>query len=44
MFSENIDVSRAMLYKHIKELKSMDILEERADGIKLTDYGRIVVL
>lgn len=43
-FSEKIDVSRAMLYKHIKELKSMDILEESAEGIKLTDYGRIVVL
>ena len=43
-FSEKIDVSRAMLYKHIKELKSMDILEETSEGIKLTEYGRIVVL
>jgi len=43
-FSEKIDVSRAMLYKHIKELKSMDILEETSEGIVLTDFGRIVVL
>jgi len=43
-FSEKVDVSKAMLYKHIKELKDMDILEETSDGFKLTDYGRIVVL
>jgi CRISPR-associated protein Csa3 len=43
-FSEKIDVSRAMLYKHIKELKDMDIIEETKEGLKLTDYGRIVVL
>jgi predicted transcriptional regulator len=33
-----------MLYKHVKELKDMDILEETPDGLKLTDYGRIVIL
>lgn len=43
-FSEKVDVSKAMLYKHIKELKDMDILEETKDGLKLTDYGRISVL
>lgn len=43
-FSENVGVSKAMLYKHVKELKDMDILEETPDGLKLTDYGRIVIL
>lgn len=43
-FSEKVEVSRAMLYKHIKELKDMDILEENKEGLKLTDYGRISVL
>lgn len=43
-FSDKIDVSRAMVYKYIKELKDMDIIEETADGYVLTDYGRIVVL
>ena len=43
-FSEKVDVSKAMLYKHIKELKDMDIIEETSEGFKLTDYGRIVVL
>ena len=43
-FAEKVDVSKAMLYKHIKELKDMDILEETGDGLKLTDYGRISVL
>lgn len=42
--AKKVDVSQGMLYKHIKELKDMDILEETTDGIKLTDYGRIVVL
>ncbi len=42
--SEKIDISRAMLYKHIKELKDMDIVENTKEGLKLTDYGRIVVL
>lgn len=43
-FSENVGVSKAMLYKHVKELKDMDILEETPEGLKLTDYGRIVIL
>ena len=43
-FSEDIDVSRGMLYKHIKELKDMDIIEDTPEGIKLTDYGEIVVM
>jgi len=43
-FSEKIDVSTGMLYKNIKELKSMDVIEETSDGIKLTDFGRIMVL
>jgi len=43
-FSEEVDVSRGMLYKHIKELKDMDIIEDTPDGITLTDYGKIVVM
>ena len=43
-FAEKVDVSKAMLYKHIKELKDMDVIEDSTDGLKLTDYGRIVVL
>ena len=43
-FSDKVEVSKAMLYKHIKELKDMDIIEETPDGLTLTDYGRIVVL
>lgn len=42
--AEKVDVSKAMLYKHIKELKDMDIIEDTKEGIQLTDYGRIVVL
>ena len=43
-FSSDVGVSQAMLYKHIKELKDMDVVEETNEGIKVTDYGRIVVL
>ncbi|MCK5282477.1 MAG: hypothetical protein KAK00_03640 [Nanoarchaeota archaeon] len=43
-FSSKVDVSTGMLYKHIKELKAMDIIEETAEGFQLTDYGKIVVL
>lgn len=43
-FATKVDVSKAMLYKHIKELKDMDVVEETTEGLKLTDYGRIVVL
>ena len=42
--AKEIDISRAMLYKHIKELKDMDIIENTKEGLQLTDYGRIVVL
>ena len=42
--AEKVDVSKAMLYKHIKELKDMDVVEDSKEGIQLTDYGRIVVL
>jgi len=42
--AEKVDVSKAMLYKHIKELKDMDVVEDTKEGIQLTDYGRIVVL
>ncbi len=43
-FAQKIEVSQAMLYKHIRELKDMDIIEEAKDGLKVTVYGRIVVL
>lgn len=43
-FSQQIEVSTGMLYKHIKELKLMDIVEETKKGLQLTDYGRIVIL
>lgn len=43
-FSKEVDISRAMLYKNIKELKAMDIIEETKNGFQLTDYGRIVIL
>ncbi len=43
-FARKIDMSQAMLYKHIKELKDMDIIEESREGLRVTDYGRIVVL
>ena len=43
-FATKIELSQAMLYKHIRELKEMDILEETKEGLKVTDYGRIVVL
>ena len=42
--AKEIDISRAMLYKHIKELKDMDVIENTKEGLHLTDYGRIVVL
>ena len=42
--AEKVDVSKAMLYKHIRELKEMDIVEDTKEGMQLTDFGRIVVL
>lgn len=43
-FAQKIDISHAMLYKHLRELKDMDIVEEAKDGLKVTDYGKLVVL
>ena len=43
-FAQKLDISRAMLYKNIKDLKNMDIIEETKEGFQLTDYGRIVAL
>jgi len=43
-FAQKIEVSQAMLYKHMRELKDMDIIEEVKNGLKVIDYGRIVVL
>ena len=41
--SEKIDLSTAMLYRAIDELKDMDLLTTE-DGIKLTDAGKIARL
>ena len=41
--AEKIDLSTAMLYRAIDELKDMDLVSTE-DGIKLTDAGRIVRL
>jgi len=38
--SEKVDISRAMLYRTIKELEDMGLVE----GVKLTDAGRIARL
>ena len=38
--SEKIDISRAMLYRNIKELEEMDLV----DDLKLTDAGKIARL
>lgn len=43
-FAAQINISKSLLYQSIKDLKRMDIIEETSDGIKLTEYGRIVVL
>ena len=41
--ADEIDISRAMLYKVIQELKEIDLIETD-EGIKLTDAGRIARL
>ena len=41
--SEKIDLSTAMLYRAIDELKDMDLISAE-DGLKLTDAGRIARL
>ena len=43
-FARKIRLSKAMLYKHIRELKKMDVIEEEKNGLKVTDYGKVVVL
>jgi len=43
-FATKIELSQAMLYKHIRELKEMDIVEDTKEGLKVTDYGRIIIL
>lgn len=43
-FARKTRLSKAMLYKHIRELKQMDVIVEEKDGLKVTDYGRIAVL
>jgi len=43
-FASEIKISKSLLYQSIKDLKRMDIIEETSEGIKLTEYGRIVVL
>ena len=43
-FARKIRLSKAMLYKHIRELKKMDVIEEGKNGLKVTDYGKVVVL
>lgn len=40
--AEKIDISRGMLYRNIKELQDLDLLQK--DTLKLTDAGRIAVL
>ncbi|RLE45228.1 hypothetical protein DRJ22_04895, partial [Candidatus Woesearchaeota archaeon] len=41
--AKKIDLSTAMLYRAIDELKDMDLVSTE-DGIKLTEAGRIVRL
>lgn len=39
-----LGISRGAIYRYIKELKDMSILEESDGEFSLTDYGKIVVL
>ncbi len=41
--AEKVGQSRAMLYRHIKELKAKGLLED-SDGFKATDAGKIAVM
>ncbi|MEK6963935.1 MAG: hypothetical protein AABX70_05895 [Nanoarchaeota archaeon] len=41
--ADKIQISRGMLYRNIKELQNLGLLEDQ-DGLKLTDAGRISVL
>lgn len=40
--ANKVDISRGMLYRNIKDLQDMDLLQK--DTLKLTDAGRIAVL
>ncbi|MCP3682882.1 MAG: CRISPR locus-related DNA-binding protein [bacterium] len=42
--SEKVDLSTAMLYRAIDELKDMDLIISTEEGTKLTDAGRIAGL
>ncbi|MFH1915625.1 MAG: hypothetical protein ABIJ21_00010 [Nanoarchaeota archaeon] len=41
--TDKTEISRAMLYKTIQELKDMDLVDTE-EGIKLTDAGKIARL
>ncbi len=41
--AEAVGISRGMLYRNIKELQDLDLIEEN-EGLKLTDVGRIARL
>lgn len=43
MLSDNLDLSTAMVYRAIDELKGMDLVDV-SEGIKLTDAGKIARL
>lgn len=42
--AEKIDLSRAMLYRSLKELEDMDLIMITDDGFRLTDAGKIARL
>jgi len=43
-FADKIGLSKAMLYRNMKELKDLGLVEDTEEGVKLTDAGRIAVL
>jgi CRISPR locus-related DNA-binding protein len=42
--ASKLNISRGAIYRHIKELKDMNILEETDGEFNLTDYGHLVML
>jgi CRISPR-associated protein Csa3 len=42
--ANKIDISTAMLYRAIEELKNMDLVSVEKDGVEITDAGRIARL
>lgn len=42
--ASKLNISRGAIYRHIKELKDMNILDESDGDFHLTDYGKIVML